>query len=38
MEESLDDCLKKVLRKVLADSASGSFPQVDLFLSNPPRG
>ncbi len=26
MEESLDDCLKKVLRKVLADSGSGSFP------------
>jgi hypothetical protein len=26
MEESLDDCLKKVLRKVLADSGSGSLP------------
>jgi hypothetical protein len=26
MEESLDDCLKKVLRKVLADSGSGSIP------------
>jgi len=26
MGESLDDCLKKVLRKVLADSGSGSFP------------
>jgi hypothetical protein len=26
MEESLDDCLKKVLRKVLADSGSGGFP------------
>jgi len=38
MEESLDDCLKKVLRKVLADSGSGSFPQVDLCRSNPPGG
>ena len=28
MEESLEDCLKKVLRKVLADSGSGSFPSV----------
>ena len=26
MEESLEDCLKKVLRKVLADSDSGTFP------------
>ena len=26
MEESLDDCLKKVLRKVLADSGTGSLP------------
>ena len=26
MEESLDDCLKKVLRRILADSGSGSFP------------
>ena len=26
MEESLDDCLKKVLRKAFADSGSGSFP------------
>jgi len=26
MEESLDDCLRKVLRKVLADSGSGSIP------------
>ena len=26
MEESLDDCLKKVLRKVLADSGGGSLP------------
>jgi hypothetical protein len=26
MEESLEDCLKKVLRKVLDDSGSGSFP------------
>ena len=26
MEESLDDCLKKVLRKVLADSGIGSPP------------
>src|SRR5512138_1463176 len=26
MEESLDDCLKKVLRKVLADSGRGGLP------------
>jgi len=26
MEESLDDCLKKVFRKVLVDSGTGSFP------------
>jgi hypothetical protein len=26
MEESLEDCLKKVLRKVLSDSGGGSFP------------
>jgi hypothetical protein len=26
MEESLDDCLKKVLGKVLADSGGGTFP------------